>query len=152
MKPYDYDEAIETLSVLTNALGTGLAVWGVVGLLDAYSEEAEQKETAELIQNRIVELDGRLKRLDMDRAAGKISVSRYARLYADYEAEQSGLIETLDAMREEIDAQKKQGLRQIMGGAGIAALAPLVGDLDSFPDIAEMLAYPFAPDGDAAAE
>lgn len=127
MSDFSFGEAVETLSTITAALGSGLAIWGVINLLEAYKSDAAQTETIAEYDSRITEIDGIVQRLYRDKRAGKITEMRYARLCAAYEAEQAELIEAVDNLRSGIRAQKRQGMEQLLSGADIAFLSGFLG-------------------------
>lgn len=46
----DYDKALETVSILVAALGAGLAVWGIINLVEAYKSERPKEQKAAMKQ------------------------------------------------------------------------------------------------------
>jgi len=132
------NNAFEVLTTLTNALGAGLAVWGVINLLEGYKNAAAKEEIAFEYRSRIAEIDLLAQRVSDDYAADKIPYARYQALCVEYDAEQAELTQALYGLDAATEAQKRQGMTQLLQGAGIATIAPLLRSLDNLPFAAEM--------------
>jgi PAS domain-containing protein len=142
MNEAEYEKAIETLSILIEGMGAGIAAWGVINLIEAYRDETANKEVAGEYRRRISQINSRVQRLTRSRDTGKISKTRYQRRLARYEAEQTALLTELAGMDAEIKARKKEGLQQIVRGASFTGAAPLVCDTDTFTAVTGGTAQP----------
>ena len=81
------------------------------GNLEKARREAAQKRRAlDKARRRIVELDALVKRIYEDNVAQKISDERFAKLLADYEAEQKSLDEQADALEKELAEQEARAV------------------------------------------
>ena|GEM_PF-20507 len=81
------------------------------GNLEKARREAAQKRRAlDKAHRRIGELDALVKRIYEDNVAQKISDERFAKLLADYEAEQKSLAEQADAFEKELAEQEEKAV------------------------------------------
>ncbi len=128
----EYEKAIDTLSILIEGMGAGIAAWGVINLIEAYNDETAKKEVAGEYRRRISKINSRVQRLTRSRDTGKISNTRYQRRLARYETEQTALLTELAGWGAEIEARKKEGLQQIVRGAAFAGTAPHLRSIESF--------------------
>jgi DNA invertase Pin-like site-specific DNA recombinase len=82
------------------------------GNLEKARREAAQKRRAlDKARRRIAELDALVKRIYEDNVAQKISDERFAKLLADYEAEQKSLAEQAGALEGELAEQEGKAVR-----------------------------------------
>ena len=81
------------------------------GNLEKARREAAQKRRAlDKARRRITELDALVKRIYEDNVAQKISDERFAKLLADYEAEQKSLAEQADILESELAEQEEKAV------------------------------------------
>ena len=123
---------MDTLSILTGALGAGLATWGIINLLEGYELAATKDEIAADYRSRMNEIDLLLQQLFEDKATGRITAAQYKALCGEYDAEANELAEALNSLDAEIAAQKGRAVNHIIQGAGFAAIAPTLHSMDTF--------------------
>lgn len=123
-----WDEAIETLQILVTRLGAGLAVWGVINLIESYEDKSAYDETAEDYRQRIKEVDLQLQQLFEDKATGRITPAQYKADCVVYDDEMDELREALRDLEREAEARKRRSMAQIIQGANLAAIAPFIND------------------------
>ena len=70
---------------------------------------AENKASLDKAVRRIAEIDGIIQKLYEDNVSGKISDERFAKMAATYEAEQDGLQQTAQRLKDEISAVREEG-------------------------------------------
>ncbi len=70
---------------------------------------AENKASLDKAVRRIAEIDGIIQKLYEDNVSGKISDERFAKMTATYEAEQNGLQQTAQRLKEEISVVREEG-------------------------------------------
>lgn len=131
MEKQFFENACETLSILVSELGAGLAVWGVINLIEAYEVGAAKDDIAANYRSRIRELEVSAQRVSEDYAAGTIPFARYYALCAECDEEISELLEALNGLDAEIEAQKSHAVQQILHAGGYAMLAPTLCSIDS---------------------
>ena len=139
MNKENLENAVDTLSVLVSGLGAGIGVWGIINLIEAYEQEAEFEQLTEEYRHRISEINVLLEQLYTDNAVGKIHNARFQKLSAQYEAEQIECYEAIAELKADIAEQKKQGLEQLLSGADIAGIAPLIGSEENMRTMLEAI-------------
>jgi hypothetical protein len=126
-----FENAVDTLEILVSAMGAGLAVWGIINLLEAYEVGAARDEIAAGYRSRIRELELSAQRVSDDYAAGKIPFSRYHALCTECDAEIDELLEALYGLDAEIAAQKEQAVNQILNAGSMVLVAPIIQNPDN---------------------
>ena len=139
MKKENFENAVDTLSVLVSGLGAGIGVWGIINLIEAYEQEAEFEQLTEEYRHRISEINVLLEQLYTDNATGKVHGARFQKLSTQYEAEQIECYEAIAELKADIAEQKKQGLEQLLSGADIAGIAPLIGSEENMRTMLEAI-------------
>ena len=76
----------------------------------ARREAAQKRRVLDKAHRRITELDALVKRIYEDNVARKISDERFAKLLADYEAEQKSIAEQADALEKELAEQEAKAV------------------------------------------
>ena len=102
------------------------------------TEKIIKTKTSELAKadRRITELDKIIKRLYEDNVSGKLSDDRFAKMMAEFEAEQSGLIAGTEGLRAEVDELRSKT-------ADIQSFLKIVDRFDGIPELTAEVARTF---------
>lgn len=121
-----FKDANETLIALIAEMGTDLAVWGAINLIESYEQAAEGKVLAEECRQESIAIGWKMEQLDDDYERGKISAAQYNTMFLQYEAEQNALAEEKAAILASIETFKKESVKQFQAGIAAVGLSSVI--------------------------
>lgn len=130
MEKFDYEKAIETLSVFNDEHIARVTAEGIINLIEGYEMDANKEGLTKDYRIRIKKLDLLIMELIEKKDNGEITLEQYKKQVAVYDAEMDKAHEAIRQIVIKISETKSQALKQFMQGVGLALMRPMLQSID----------------------
>ena len=130
MEKFDYEKAVETLSVFNDEHIARVTAEGIINLIEGYEMDANKEELTKDYRIRIKKLDLLIMELIEKKDNGEITSEQYQKQVAVYDAEMDMAHEAIRQIVIEISEAKSRALKQFMQGVGLALMRPTLQSMN----------------------